>query len=475
MINIIFIIGILILFIGYKLYGKYVEKQLEIDENRQTPAYEFQDGVDYVPLGDKKNKLIQLLNIAGTGPIYGPIAGAVFGPIGLLIIPIGNIFMGATHDFVSGIVSVRNGGKSVPQLAIKYLGNWSKLIVLVFSVVLLMLVGTVFVTSPAELINANFGINYNLILTIIFIYYIISTVTPIDKIIGKIYPLITAILLIGTSLAFIAVLGMQVTGKVELPAITLSNILNWNPTHAYIIPGFFVMVSCGLISGFHATQIPIVAKTIKNENEAKSTFYGMMVAEGVIAMIWCYVTILLFDPMTIASTSQPVLIGQIAQITLGSYLSWILILAVIILPITSGDTAFRSLRMIIAESFNVTQKTMKNRMFLALPIFVMSLLLITVIDFSTLWMYFTWSNHMLAVITLLIGASYLFHKNKNYWIMLVPAIILFVIDTIYLLSDEKIGFGIQNYELTVGLAIVIVLILIGLIVKKFKTLQILDK
>ncbi len=455
MLNIIFIIGLLILFVGYNTYANYVRKQLEIDEERLTPAYKYRDDVDYVPLGDKKNKLIQLLNIAGTGPIYGPIAGAVFGPIALLIIPIGNIFMGSAHDFVAGIVSVRNKGNSVPMLATKYLGNWSKYIVLIFSAILLMLVGTVFVTSPAELINSNFGINYNLILAIIFIYYIVSTITPIDKIIGRIYPFITGILLVGTTLVFGSALIMQFVGKVDAPTVTMANILHWNPTGAYIIPGFFIMVSCGLISGFHATQIPIVAKTITNENRAKSTFYGMMVTEGVIAMIWCYITILLFDPQTIADTTQPVLVGQIASIALGSYISWILILAVIILPITSGDTAFRSLRMIISETFGIAQNKMAKRVILAIPIFVVSFLLITAIDFSTLWLYFTWSNHMLAVLMLFISTSYLYHKQKNYLITLIPAIILFIIDTMYLLQDQNIGFGIESRSVVVIGAIII--------------------
>lgn len=464
MLNIIFIIGLLILFIGYKTYAKYVEKQLDINEERQTPAYKYRDGVDYVPLGDKKNKLIQLLNIAGTGPIYGPIAGAVFGPIGLLIIPIGNIFMGSAHDFVAGMVSVRNKGNSVPTLATKYLGSWSKYIVLIFSAVLLMLVGTVFVTSPAELINANFGINYNLILFVIFIYYIISTITPIDKIIGRIYPFITAILLIGTTLVFSSAIIMQVSGKVTAPEVTMTNIFNWNPTGAYIIPGFFIMVSCGLISGFHSTQIPIVAKTLTNENRAKSTFYGMMVTEGIIAMIWCYITILLFDPQTIATTTQPVLVGQIASIALGSYISWVLILAVIILPITSGDTAFRSLRMIISETFGINQTKMTKRIILAIPIFFISFLLITAIDFSTLWLYFTWSNHMLAVLMLFISTSYLYHKQKNYLITLIPAIILFAIDTMYLLQDQKIGFGIENHGVVLIASSVIVAIFSTIVV-----------
>lgn len=472
MLNIFFILGILILIIGYKTYAVYIEKQLEPDKDRLTPAYELQDDVDYMPLADKKNKLIQLLNIAGTGPIYGPIAGAVFGPIGLIIIPLGNIFAGATHDFVSGMISMRNNGNSIPKLSTKYLGNWSKIIITIFSIVLLMLVGTVFVTSPAELMHSNFNINYNLILSIIFIYYIISTIAPIDKIIGRIYPYITGILLVGTGLAFISVILMQVNGSIASPDITLNNILNWHPQKTAIIPGFFVLVSCGLISGFHATQVPIVAKTTKNELDAKSTFYGMMVGEGVIAMIWCYVTILLFDPQTIAQTSQPILIGQIAQITLGAYLSWILIIAVIILPITSGDTAFRSLRMIIAETFNIGQQDIKKRIYLAIPIFVFSLLLITIINFSTLWLYFTWSNHMLAVLTLFIGSSYLYHRQKNYMTMVIPGIILFIIDTMYLLEDKKIGFGMENTTLVSIIAIVVATSLSIVVIKVFKKQEI---
>lgn len=472
MLNIFFILGILILIIGYKTYAVYIEKQLEPDKERLTPAYELQDDVDYMPLADKKNKLIQLLNIAGTGPIYGPIAGAVFGPIGLIIIPLGNIFAGATHDFVSGMISMRNNGNSIPKLSTKYLGNWSKIIITIFSIVLLMLVGTVFVTSPAELMHSNFNINYNLILSIIFIYYIISTIAPIDKIIGRIYPYITGVLLVGTGLAFISVILMQINGSIASPDITLNNILNWHPQKTAIIPGFFVLVSCGLISGFHATQVPIVAKTTKNELDAKSTFYGMMVGEGVIAMIWCYVTILLFDPQTIAQTSQPILIGQIAQITLGAYLSWILIIAVIILPITSGDTAFRSLRMIIAETFNIGQQDIKKRIYLAIPIFVFSLLLITIINFSTLWLYFTWSNHMLAVLTLFIGSSYLYHRQKNYMTMVIPGIILFIIDTMYLLEDKKIGFGMENTTLVSIIAIVVATSLSIVVIKVFKKQEI---
>lgn len=461
----LFIIGLVILTVGYLTYSKFVESQLDITKERVTPAIEFEDGVDFVPMGRTKNQLIQLLNIAGTGPIYGPIAAAVFGPIGLIIIPIGNIFAGAVHDLLIGVISIRNKGANLPTLATKYIGVWSKIIITIFTCLLLILVATIFVTSPAQLISSNFGVNYTLILTIIFIYYIISAIAPIDKIIGRFYPFVTVILLVGTFLAFVSVLFMSFTGNIDLPTVTMDNLFSWNPTGAYIIPSFFVMVSCGLISGFHATQSPIISKTIKCESEARSTFYLMMVTEGVIAMIWAFVTMALFEPLYISQNAAPVLIGEIAIITLGSYLSWLLIVAVVILPITSGDTAFRSLRSIIAEFFKIPQSKIKNRLILSAPIFIASLLLITAIDFSTLWLYFTWSNHMLAVMTLLVGASYLKYRGKKYLIALIPGVLLLIINMMYLFSDELIGFGIKNYQLVVGLSVVTAVVFVYLTLK----------
>lgn len=460
----LFVIGIFILVIGYKTYSVYVVKQLDINPDRVTPAININDGVDFVPLPKRKNQLIQLLNIAGTGPIYGPIAAAVFGPIGLIIIPIGNILAGAVHDVLIAVISVRNNGSNLPILATKYIGKWSKIIITIFTSLLLILVATIFVTSPAQLITSTIDINYNFVLLVIFIYYIISTIAPIDKIIGKIYPYITIILLVGTLLTFISVLFMTLMGNIDLPKVTFDNILNWNPTGTMIVPGFFVMVSCGLISGFHSTQSPIVSKTIKTEAEARETFYLMMVVEGVIAMIWAFVTMALFDPTTISETTQPVLIGQIAAITLGSYLSWLLILAVIVLPITSGDTAFRSLRSIIAEVVKYDQKPITNRLILCAPIFLTSLLLLTVIDFSSLWLYFTWSNHMLAVFTLFTAAAYLKYHKKNHLIAIIPGMILLYIDTLYLLTDLKIGFGL-NYTISIILSIIITIIFTYVITK----------
>lgn len=462
----IFFIGLVILIVGYFTYGKYVENQLGVEPDYVTPAIKNEDGIDFVPIDKKKNQLIQLLNIAGTGPIYGPIAAAVFGPISLLMIPIGNIFFGAVQDYIVGFMSMRNNGNNLPTIAAKYVGKWSRIIFTIFTALLLILVATVFVTSPAELISSNFGVNYNLILMIIFIYYIFSTIMPIDKIIGKFYPFITGLLILGTTLVLVSILGQVMIGNIDSPEFTMSMLFTWkDQTANVILPGFFVMVSCGFISGFHTTQSPIIAKTMKTEEEGKSTFYGMMVAEGFIAMVWALITMLLFDPQTINTSTAPELIPQIATIALGSYLSWIIILAVVILPVTSGDTAFRSLRSVIAEILNLDQTPTKNRVFLAIPIFIVSFLLITAIDFSLLWQYFTWANHLLAVLALFTAAAYLKYRGKNYLMTLIPGFLLFIVDLLYLITDETIGFGLANRPMAFALSIVIALVITVLIVK----------
>lgn len=462
----LFFIGLVILLVGYKFYGDYVEAQLGVDENYKTPAIEFEDGIDFVPIDKKKNQLIQLLNIAGTGPIYGPIAAAVFGPIVLIMIPVGNILFGAVQDYTVGFMSMRNKGNNLPTIASKYIGKWSRIIFTIFTALLLILVATVFVTSPAELIANNFGVNYNLILLVIFVYYILSTIMPIDKIIGKFYPFITGLLILGTTLVLVSVLGQVMIGNIDSPEFTMSMLFTWkDQTANVILPGFFVMVSCGFISGFHTTQSPIIAKTMKTEGEGKSTFYGMMVAEGFIAMVWALITMLLFDPQTINASSAPALIPQIATIALGSYLSWIIVLAVIVLPVTSGDTAFRSLRSVISEILNFDQTPTKNRVILAIPIFFVSFLLITAIDFSLLWQYFTWANHLLAVLALLTATAYLKYRKKNYLMTLIPGFLLFIVDLLYLITDETIGFGMASRGTAAIISIVLAIVITALIIK----------
>ncbi len=462
----LFFIGLVILLVGYKFYGDYVERQLGSDETYVTPAIEFEDGIDYVPIDKKKNQLIQLLNIAGTGPIYGPIAAAVFGPIVLIMIPLGNIFFGAVQDYTVGFMSMRNKGNNLPTIAAKYIGKWSHVVFTIFTALLLILVATVFVTSPAELIANNFNVNYNLILLIIFVYYILSTIMPIDKIIGRIYPFITALLIAGTTLVLVSVLGQVAFGTITPPEFSIDMLFTWkDQTANVLLPGFFVMVSCGFISGFHTTQSPIIAKTMKSESEGRQTFYGMMVAEGFIAMVWALITMIIFDPQTINASTAPALIPQIATIALGSYLSWIIILAVVVLPITSGDTAFRSLRTVIAEIFKLDQTPTKNRVLLAIPIFLTSFLLITAIDFSLLWQYFTWANHLLAVLALLTATAYLKYRKKNYWMTLVPSFLLFIVDLLYLFTDQTIGFGMPNRGLAAVISIVLAFAITALIIK----------
>lgn len=459
-------IGLIILIVGYIIYGSYVERQLGVEEDYVTPAIAKEDGIDYVPIDKRKNQLIQLLNIAGTGPIYGPIAAAVFGPITLLLIPIGNIFFGSVQDYTIGFMSMRNGGNNLPSIANKYIGKWSHVIFTIFTALLLILVATVFVTSPAELISTNFGVNYWLILSIIFIYYIISTIMPIDKIIGKFYPFITGLLILGTTLVLVSVLGQVAIGNIELPAFSIDMLFTWkDQTASVILPGFFVMVSCGFISGFHTTQSPIIAKTMRTEKEGRQTFYGMMVAEGFIAMVWALITMILFDPQTINTTSAPALIPQIATLALGSYLSWIVILAVVILPITSGDTAFRSLRSVIAEIIKFDQTPTRNRVMLSVPIFLVSFLLITAIDFSLLWQYFTWANHLLAVLALLTATAYLKYRKRNYFMTLIPGFLLFIVDLLYLLTDSTIGFGMASRGTAGLISLVIAAILTVVILK----------
>ncbi len=463
---ILFFIGVVILIVGYFTYGKYVERQLGVSEEYVTPAIAKEDGIDFVPIDKKKNQLIQLLNIAGTGPIYGPMAAAVFGPIVLIMIPLGNIFFGAVQDYSIGFMSMRNGGNNLPTIASKYIGKWSHLIFTIFTALLLILVATVFVTSPAELISNNFGVNYALILLIIFVYYIVSTIMPIDKIIGKFYPFITGLLIVGTTLVLVSVLGQVAVGSIVMPEFTFDMLFTWkDQTASVLIPGFFVMVSCGFISGFHTTQSPIIAKTMKTEKEGRQTFYGMMVAEGLIAMVWALITMIIFDPQTIASTSAPAMIPQIATIALGSYLSWIVILAVVILPVTSGDTAFRSLRSVIAEIIHFDQTPMRNRIILAVPIFFVSFLLITAIDFSLLWQYFTWANHLLAVLAMFTAAAYLKYRGRNYFMTLIPGFLLFIVDLLYLFTDQTIGFGMQSRSMAGIISIVLSVIFTFLILK----------
>lgn len=464
-----FIAGIILLIVGYFTYGKFVEKVFGVKGERTTPAYTNQDGVDYLPMNTKKNSLIQLLNIAGVGPIFGPIMGALYGPVAFIWIVIGCIFAGAVHDYLTGMISIRNRGAHLPELAGKFLGKVMKHVVNAFAVLLLLLVGTVFVTSPAGLLHnlMNGWATMGLIIGAIFVYYIFATLLPIDKIIGRFYPIFGALLLI--SAAGVGI-GLVVTGA-NIPELSLTNL---HPDNAPIFPLLFLTISCGALSGFHATQTPIISRTTQNEKQGRKIFYGMMIAEGIIAMIWAAAAMSLFNGSVglnelLANGGPAAVVSEASILMLGAVGGTLAILGVIILPITSGDTAFRSARMIIADYINYSQKKILNRLWIALPLFVISFGL-TKIDFTLLWRYFSWANQSTAVIALFVGAMYLFIAKKNYWIPLVPGVFMLMATTTYILN-APIGFRLPLNVSYVGAAVITVILTVTFFIAAKKARQ----
>jgi carbon starvation protein CstA len=436
-----FLAGIALLIIGYFTYGKFVEKVFGVKEDRATPAYVNSDGVDYVPMSTPKNSLIQLLNIAGTGPVFGPIMGALYGPVAFIWIVIGCIFAGAVHDYLTGMISIRNRGAHLPELASRFLGKVMKHVVNAFAVLLLLLVGTVFVITPASLLHVLMDgkVVLGIIIVAIFIYYILATLLPIDKIIGRLYPYFGALLLIS---ALGVGIGLVITGA-PIPELSLTN---FHPDNVPVLPLLFFTISCGALSGFHATQTPIISRTTKNEKQGRKIFYGMMITEGIIAMIWAAAAMSLFDGYTglneILAAGGPGAIVSEASITiLGAIGGTLAVLGVVVLPITSGDTAFRSARMIIAEYLHIAQKKFSSRLWIAAPLFVISAVL-TQMDFNLLWRYFNWANQSTAVIALFVGAMYLYVAKKNYFIALLPGTFMLVMVITYILNAQ-IGFGLS--------------------------------
>lgn len=467
-----FLGGIVLLIMGYVLYSQIIVRNFGVVEERETPAYVLQDDSDFVPMSKNKNWLIQLLNIAGTGPIFGPIMGALYGPVAFIWIVIGNIFAGAVHDYYLGMISLRNNGDHLPALAGKYLGNFMKHIVNIFSMLLLLLVGTVFVTSPASLLAGLTPdwMGHWFWVAVIFIYYFASTILPIDKIIGRIYPIFGAILLLSC-------VGVGITlftsGSItKIPELTLQNM---HPNNLSIIPGIFFTISCGAISGFHATQSPIISRTTQKEGQGRWIFYGAMTVEGIIAMIWAAAAMALFDGQTlsqiIASGTPSAAVSEIAYTLLGTIGGTMAILGVIVLPVTSGDTAFRSLRMIIADYIGMIQKPLKNRFVIAIPIFLISAALMFV-DFNILWRYFNWANQTTGVIALFVSSAYLFYKNRNYLVTLVPGTFILYMVILYLLT-EQIGFGLPmeiSYWISLAATAILLLIFMGYVRKVKLTL-----
>ena len=432
-----FIFSIVLLVVGYFTYGKFVERVFVADRKRQTPAFSMRDDIDYVPMNTTRNSLIQLLNIAGVGPIFGPILGALYGPVAFVWIVIGCIFAGAVHDYLTGMISIRNHGAHLPQLAGKFLGKTMKHVVNGFAILLLLLVGTVFVTSPAALLANMTSLSLTLIILAIFAYYLIATLLPIDKVIGRIYPYFGALLLF--SAAGIGI-GLVVTGA-PIPELSFQNM---HPDNAPIFPLLFLTISCGALSGFHATQTPIISRTTENETSGRKIFYGMMIAEGVIAMIWAAAAMSLFQGEqslsdVLAAGGPAAVVGEVSTTMLGAVGGTLAVLGVIVLPITSGDTAFRSARMIIADYLKVEQKPIVKRILIALPLFVASYAL-THMDFTLLWRYFSWANQTTAVIALWTGTMYLVLSRKPYLFTSIPAVFMTMATFTYL-AYAPIGFN----------------------------------
>ncbi|MFS0576196.1 carbon starvation CstA family protein [Sporosarcina sp. 179-K 3D1 HS] len=447
-----FLFGVVLLIVGYFTYGKFVEKMFGVKEERATPAYTSGDGVDYVPMSTTKNSLIQLLNIAGVGPIFGPIMGALYGPIAFIWIVVGAIFAGAVHDYLTGMISIRNRGAHLPELAGKFLGKFMKHVVNAFAILLLVLVGTVFVSAPAGLLYnlMNGWAAMGIIVTAIFIYYILATLLPIDKIIGRFYPIFGALLIISA----VGVGGGMVLTGANIPELTLANL---HPDKLPIFPLLFLTISCGALSGFHATQSPIISRTTQREGQGRKIFYGMMIAEAIIAMIWAAAGMSLFNGPVglnelLAAGGPAMIVSEASTMMLGAVGGTLAILGVIILPITSGDTAFRSARMIIADYFKVSQVKLVSRLWIALPMFVISIVL-TKIDFDILWRYFSWANQSTAVIALFVGAMYLFIAGKNYWVALIPGTFMLMATTTYILN-AKIGFGLPMNVAYIGATVI---------------------
>lgn len=451
-----FLISIVILVVAYFTYGKFIEKLFDPVEARKTPAYTNADGVDFVPMNKHKNALIQLLNIAGTGPIFGPIMGALYGPVAFLWIVIGSIFAGAVHDYLTGMISIRNKGAHIPELAGKFLGAASRHIVNVFALLLLLLVGTVFVTTPASLLSILLDgkVAVGIIIVIIFIYYFLSTILPIDKIIGRFYPYFGAVLLIGTLGVGIALLFSEY----KIPEL---NFTNMHPGDLPIFPILFFTITCGALSGFHATQSPIISRTVEKESQGRYIFYGMMIAEAIIAMIWAAAAMSIFDGQTLSglinSGTPSAVVNEVSMTLLGAVGGTIAVLGAIVLPITSGDTAFRAARSIIADYIKMDQTKLMKRLVIAIPLFIISAVL-TQIDFNLLWRYFSWANQATAAIALWIATMYLYIQGKNYLVSLAPAIFITYMVFVYILN-QKIGFNLDlNLSFVVGLVLTAIII-----------------
>ncbi len=470
-----FFICLTLLVVAYFTYGRYLERQVGIDPNAETPCHRLYDGVDYVPMPRWRVFLIQLLNIAGTGPIFGAILGACFGPVAFLWITLGGILMGAMHDFVSGVMLVRHDGLSIPEVVGHYLGGSMRQFMRLFSVLLLILVGAVFVLSPAQLLGGMTpSIPVSTWVWIILIYYFVATLLPIDQIIGRIYPLF------GVALVAMAVglFGAVIIGDYTIPELTTLKNFQLNAHDLPIIPTLFITIACGAISGFHATQSPLMARCVGNEKECRSVFYGAMISESIIALIWAAVAMAFFGgagelavQLKEHGGSAAWAVDTISNGMLGTIGGILALLGVVAAPITSGDTAFRSARLIIADLMKLEQRTIWKRFAICIPLFILGWW-ITTVDFDVVWRYFAWTNQSLATVVLWTIAVYLFRRKVNYWLALLPAVIMtYVCSSFLFVSNQFFGMADRTTAYLLGgvLTLLITLMMIHILRKNAKT------
>jgi len=458
-------ICIIVLLLGYFLYSMYIEKVFGADANRSTPAITMTDGVDYMPLPWWRVFLIQFLNIAGLGPIFGAVAGAMWGPVAYIWIVLGAIFAGGVHDYFSGMLSVKHNGLSITEIIGIYMGRPVMQFMRGFTVFLMVIVGAVFIMGPARIL-AGFTPDFNSMtywVWLIFFYYVVATMLPINKIIGPIYPIF------GFALFFMAIgliTALLVKGY-HMPELTFDTLRNFHSEGSRfpIFPMLFITIACGAISGFHATQSPLMARCLKNENQGRRVFYGAMITEGVVALIWATISMSIFggvhelnDIMNEHQGNAAWVVNEISNSLLGRFGAVLALLGVVAAPITSGDTAFRSARLIVADFLKLKQKPIINRLIISIPLFGVGFLL-TQIDFGVVWRYFAWSNQTLATIVLWTITVYLVKNKKNFWITFLPAVFMTSVVSVYiLLAPEGLNLS-KELSYPIGLSVTLISII----------------
>ena len=467
-----FLICLAVLVVAYFTYGKFIENIIKPDANRKTPALTKADGVDYVPMPAWKMFMIQFLNIAGLGPIFGAIMGAKFGVSAYIWIVVGCIFAGATHDYIAGMLSLRHDGESLPDLVGRYLGKKTMNVVRVFSILLMILVGVVFMSGPAGLLENLTSVQAYWWIGIIFVYYLLASMLPIDKLIGKVYPLFAI------ALIFMAV-GVMVQLLLHWPSIPelWDGIGNTHPNaeNVPIFPMLFISIACGAISGFHATQSPMMARCMTNEKQGRPIFYGAMIVEGIVALIWAAAANYFYMENGKDVSNAAVIVNDITKHWLGAVGAVVAVLGVIFAPITSGDTALRSARLIVADMFKMPQEKISKRLIICVPLFVVTGLILwySLTDaegFNVIWRYFAWSNQALSVFTLWAATVFLYtFKRKYVAVTLIPAILMTLVTTSYILIAPE-GLRLP-YNVGVIIASLAALVLIGIFIYKTRKLN----